>query len=359
MRADEAGAAPPSVAPSAADAAPLQGLADAPVETLGELPAEFGASFVTGACDGATDADAVSVAAPTNSAGGRQTQGTPARATPARGSASVARATAKAAAPAPVAAPGAASDAAATALSPPATALSSPAAAGEPTQAALNWVADGVGLPAEPLRLAVDLHALRLDESVRLELQERGLLRLWVEVALAPAALLPQPASTERVTLPPQPGALGSTIELPLRSPLSLNPIELSPKGEGARALAYALRSNVPTSACMRLTLFGSEQGAKSTPVVLCEASVALPQLLRRNADLRRAPLQMYASNGRALAAVVLTLTAVETLQMLFKAAARLTGVAPAAAPLSYICSTKVGIRCPICRTCPCTAWIK
>jgi len=352
VRADEAGAAPPSVAPSAADAAPLQGLADAPVETLDELPAELGASFVTGACDGATDADAVSVAAPTNAPvaaaeapataatppadeGGTPARATPARATPARGSASVARATAKAAAPAPVAAPGAASDAAATALSPPATALSSPAAAGEPTQAALNWDADGVGLPAEPLRLAVDLHALRLDESVRLELHEQGLLRLWVEVALAPAALLPQPASTERVTLPPQPGALGSTIELPLRSPLSLNPIELSPKGEGARALAYALRSSVPTSACMRLTLFGSEQGAKSTPVVLCEASVALPQLLRRNADLRRAPLQMYASNGRALAAVVFTLTAVETLQKLFKAAARLTGVAPAAAPLS------------------------
>ena len=355
VRADEAGATPPSVAPSAADAAPPQGLADAPVDALDELPAEFGASFVAGACDGATDADAMSVAAPTSApvaaaevpataatppadeggAPARATpaRATPARATPARASASVTGATAKAAAPAPVAAPGAASDAAATALSPPATALSPPAAAGEPTQAALNWVADGVGLPAEPLRLAVDLHALRLDESVRLELQEQGLLRLWVEVALAPAALLPQPASTERVTLPPQPGALGSTIEMPLRSPLSLNPIELSPKGEGARALAYALRSNVPTTACMRLTLFGSEQGAKSTPVVLCEASVALPQLLRRNADLRRAPLQMYASNGRPLAAVVFTLTAVETLQKLFKAAARLTGVAPAAAP--------------------------
>ena len=355
MRADEAGAAPPSAAPSAADAAPLQGaraLADAPFDTLDELPAEFGASFVAGACNGATDADVVSVAAPTNApvaaaeapataatppadecatpacgtlARATPARATPARATPARASASVTGATAKAAAPAPAAAPGAASHAAATALSPP-------VAPAKLTQAVLNWVADGVGLPAEPLRLAVDLHALRLDESVRHELQEQGLLRLWVEVALAPAALLPQPASTERVTLPPQPGALGSTIELPLRSPLSLNPLELSPKGEGARALADALGSNVPTTASMRLTLYGSEQGAKSTPVVLCEASVALPQLLRRNADLRRSPLQMYASNGRPLAAVVLTLTAVETLQKLFTAA-RLTRAAPAAAP--------------------------
>ena len=185
-----------------------------------------------------------------------------------------------------------------------------------------------VAEPGRSLSIEIGMHALRIDESARIGLLQRGARRLWLEVSIEPSVLLPSPLRSARVSTPtakPRDGA-----------PLTELPIEL-PEGEGvvridehsalARALAAAITSEDPRSvASVRLTLHGTSPQQGSTPLppqatALCEATVSLQQLLRRGVDLKRAPLQLYGredddTHGLSVG-LLLTLHAVEALKVL------------------------------------------
>ena len=72
------------------------------------------------------------------------------------------------------------------------------------------------------LQIEIDVHSLRIDETVRRELMQRNARRLWLELTMEPSVLLPTPLRTARVDLPSQPpraasrASSGPVTELPL-----------------------------------------------------------------------------------------------------------------------------------------------
>ena len=177
------------------------------------------------------------------------------------------------------------------------------------------------------LQIEIDVHSLRIDETVRRELMQRNARRLWLELTMEPSVLLPTPLRTARVDLPSQPpraasrASSGPVTELPLT--LSEGVLSIEEGSALARALAAALASDDPrTIASMRLALHAAEaQQQTQATAALCETTISLQQLLRRGTDLTRAPLQLYGreNDGTAdlAASVVVSLRAVGALQAL------------------------------------------
>ena len=173
---------------------------------------------------------------------------------------------------------------------------------------------DGGG-KGSALRISVEVHALRLDEATRVELLQLAAKRLWVEVSIEPRVLLPVPLRTPRVSLPTA-AATGKVSELPLD--LSGGTLNFPERSASARALAKALVATDPTAACVRISLYGTSPEASAEPRVLASAPLSLQQQLRRGIALRRAPLQLYASDdGRPFAALLVTIDALHALRTL------------------------------------------
>ena len=205
-------------------------------------------------------------------------------------------------------------DALATAMTPAPTAdAAAVATSAVPSMVTLSTTAATssveVAPSSTPLRIEVDLHMLRLDESVRARLLERGVLRLWAEVVLEPDSLQLASMRTGRISLPSKPSlkSTGSSVtELPLS--LEGGTLEFDKESASARALADALRPESGAGASIKLHLYGGSPLAPAS--LLCSASLSMAMLLLRRSDLNRMPIQLNDESGLPQVTMLVTLRA-------------------------------------------------